>query len=80
MTADPGTLRLLAETLRAQGWGRIPLRGESMLPTLRDGWNLHVRCLPAADLRVGDIGVFIHRDVLVIHRLIWKKSEGGREK
>ena len=80
MAANPGTLQLLAETLRREGWGRIPLRGDSMLPTLQDGWRLHVRCLPASDLRVGDVGVFIYRDVLTIHRLVWKKIEGGREK
>jgi len=51
-----------------------------MLPTLREEWMLHVRSLPATDLRVGDIGIFVHRDLLTIHRLIWKKREGGRER
>ena len=78
-TADPATLRLLAETLRASGAGRLHLSGNSMLPTLRDGWKLRVRAIPASELRVGDIGVFIHRDLLTIHRLVWKKIEAGRE-
>jgi hypothetical protein len=78
-TADPATLRLLAETLRASGAGRLHLAGNSMLPTLRDGWKLRVRAIPASELRVGDIGVFIHRDLLTIHRLVWKKFEAGRE-
>lgn len=81
MTADPqGTLELLCESLKACGAGRITLRGESMHPTLQDGWKLHVRSAPAAALRVGDIGVFIHSGVLTVHRLIWKKRTAGAEK
>jgi hypothetical protein len=78
-SADPATLRLLADTLRASGAGRIHLAGDSMLPTLRDGWQLRVRAIPASELRVGEIGVFLHRDLLTIHRLVWKKIEAGRE-
>jgi len=68
-----GTLDLLRESLKASGAGRITVRGESMHPTLQDGWKLHVRSVPAAALRVGDIGVFIHSGVLTVHRLLWKK-------
>ena len=74
-----GSLQLLAETLKASGSGRLTLRGQSMHPTLQDGWKLHVVALPAESLRVGDIGVFIHSDVLTIHRLIWRKKQAGRE-
>lgn len=77
--SDPVTLRLLSESLRQNGSGILALRGESMAPTLRDGWKVHVRSLPPADLRVGDIAVFVNRGVLTIHRLIWKKIESGRE-
>ena len=82
MTAPggPDTLRLLRESLKASGAGRVHLRGESMLPTLREGWKLHIRSVPARELRIGDIGIFVHRDLLTIHRLIWKKVEGGRER
>ena len=78
-SADPATLRLLADTLRASGAGRLHLAGDSMLPTLRDGWKLRVRAIPSSELQVGEIGVFIHRDLLTIHRLVWKKVEAGRE-
>jgi hypothetical protein len=80
VTGDPAVLRLLVESLRAGGGARIHLRGDSMLPTLREGWKLHVRCLEAQSLRVGDIAVFVQRDLLTIHRLVWKKIEDGREK
>jgi peptidase S24-like protein len=78
--SDPALLRLLSESLKSSGAGRIDLRGDSMLPTLRDGWKLHVRSLPATEIRVGDIAIFIHRDLLTIHRLIWIKEEGGRKR
>lgn len=74
-----GTLDLLRESLKASGAGRITLRGESMHPTLQDGWKIHVRSLPAAALRVGDIGVFVHSGVLTVHRLIWKKRVAEAE-
>ena len=37
---DPMALRLLSESLKTVGSGRIHLRGDSMLPTLREGWKL----------------------------------------
>ena len=77
---DPETLQLLTKSLRASGAGRIHLRGNSMLPTLREGWKLHVRSLPATELRVGDIGIFVHRNLLTIHRLIWKTGKVGQER
>lgn len=80
LLSDPETLGLLTESLKASGAGRIHLQGRSMLPTLEEGWVLHVRSLPASELRVGDIGIFIHRELLTIHRLVWKKWEGGRER
>lgn len=78
--SDPDTLRLLCESLKASGAGRVHLRGESMLPTLREGWKLHIRSVPARELRIGDIGIFVHRNLLTIHRLVWKKVDGGRER
>ncbi len=80
LLGDPENLGLLAATLRASGSARYHLRGRSMDPTLREGWKLHIRSLPAERLRVGEIGVFLHRDLLTIHRLIWKKVEADREK
>jgi len=78
LSESPDTLRLLADALKAVGSARITLRGESMHPTLREGWILHVRSLPAEQLRIGDIGAFVHGGVLTIHRLIWKKrTEAG---
>ena len=78
-TSDSATLLLLAESFRSSGFGRIDLRGESMMPTLRDGWTVLVRPVPPEALRVGVIAVFINRGVLTVHRLIWKKFRDDRE-
>jgi hypothetical protein len=72
-------MQLLAESLKATGAARITLRGESMVPTLQDGWSLHLRSTPPEDLQVGEIGVFLHGQILTIHRLIWKKRVAGKE-
>ena len=77
--SDPENIRLLREQLKATGAARYHLQGRSMHPSLRDGWRLQVRSVPARELRVGDIAIFLHGSGLTIHRLIWKKVEGGRE-
>ncbi|MCI0568232.1 MAG: S24/S26 family peptidase [Acidobacteria bacterium] len=77
--SGPEGLQLLLEALKTSGAARITLRGESMHPTLRDGWRLHVRALRSDELRVGDIGAFLHGQILTIHRLIWKKRTAEKE-
>ena len=72
-------LLLLMETLRARGAGTITLRGRSMLPTLQDGWRLEVRAVPAGELKIGDIAVFLHGGSLTIHRLVWRRLGEGKE-
>ncbi len=72
-------LLLLVETLRSQGSGSITVRGASMHPTLRDGWRLQVQAVPGSDLRVGEIGVFLHGGSLTIHRLVWRNRLDGHE-
>jgi peptidase S24-like protein len=75
----PEALQLLAESLKATGSARITLRGESMVPTLHDGWRILLRSMPAGELQVGDIGAFLHGQNLTIHRLIWRKRVAGNE-
>lgn len=41
---------------------------------------VRIRAMPAADLRIGDIGAFVNREILTVHRLIWKKKEGATMK
>jgi len=72
-------LQLLAEALKTSGAARITLRGESMHPTLQDGWRIQLRSLPSERLQVGEIGVFLHGQILTIHRLIWRKRIAGKE-
>jgi len=76
---DPETLRLVCDQLKATGAARYHVRGRSMLPTLQEGWKLHIRSIPARELRVGDIALFVHGNGLTVHRLVWKKTEGGRD-
>ena len=76
---DSLTLRLLIEALQKSGSGNIQVRGESMEPTLENGQQVHVRVVTSDALGVGQVGVFVSRDVLIIHRLVWKRREGGRE-
>jgi len=78
--SDPETLRLVCDQLRAAGAARYHVRGSSMLPTLQEGWKLHIRAVPSRELRIGEIALFVHGEGLTAHRLIWRKMEGGRER
>lgn len=77
--SGPDGLQLLLEALKASGAARITLRGQSMHPTLRDGWRIQLRSISSDELRVGDIGAFLHGQILTIHRLVWRKCTAGRE-
>lgn len=78
-TSPSAGLLLLVETLRSQGSGSITVRGASMSPTLRDGWRIQVQAVPGSDLKVGEIGVFLHGGSLTIHRLVWRNRQDGKE-
>ncbi len=66
---------LLGETGVA---GVVPVRGESMLPTLREGARVRVDFAPGA-LRFGDLLLFRQQDYLVVHRFVGrgKPGDGG---
>ena len=79
VTSDFVILFLLVESFCSSGFGRIDLRGESMMFILRDGWIVLVWFVLLEVLWVGVIAVFINRGVLTVHRLIWKKLRDDRE-
>ena len=76
--SGPDGLQLLLEALKSSGAARITLRGGSMHPTLQDGWRVQLRSVPAEELQVGDIGAFVHGNILTIHRLVWRKPIAGK--
>lgn len=80
MTADRHPLAstwlpLLHEALVGQGSLRMPLRGNSMLPTLPTQCEIEV--IPLSEPpALGDLIVFVAGDALVAHRLV--RRSGGR--
>jgi hypothetical protein len=67
-------LPLLREMLASKGSFRWPLHGTSMLPTLPAACEIEIEPLPA-DVRTGDLIVFVSGDALVAHRLV--RRTGG---
>lgn len=68
-------LPLLFDALVEQGSMRLPLRGNSMLPTLPAECEIEVVPLSGPPA-LGDLIVFVAGDVLVAHRLV--RRQGGR--
>ncbi len=62
-------LPLLREALERDGQFRVPLRGNSMRPTLPDACDIVIVPLPPRP-RLGSLLVFAQRDALVAHRLV----------
>ncbi|MCZ6670161.1 MAG: hypothetical protein O6947_03960 [Acidobacteria bacterium] len=68
---------ILTQALRSGTPGILHVRGDSMVPTLREGTAVRIRPIPAGKIRVGRIAVFQKEDLIIIHRLIWKQNRDG---
>ncbi len=55
----------------------VEIRGNSMLPLLRDGQSVTVDTSMARGVRAGDIILFLNADRLVAHRVLAVRSAGG---
>lgn len=72
---SPDWLPLLRDALAAEGRCRLPLRGDSMAPTLPAACEIEIAPLGGAP-RLGALIVFAQGAGLVAHRLAWRA--GGR--
>lgn len=63
-------LALLHEALQRDGRFRWPLNGSSMRPTFPSTCEIEIVPLPPSSPRLGDVLVFMSRDVLIAHRLV----------
>jgi hypothetical protein len=70
----PPLLPVLRDALAREGRLRLPLRGDSMLPTLPRECEIEVAAL-AGQPRVGELLVFALGDGLVAHRLARRAGE-----
>ena len=68
-------LPLLREALAREGAFRLPLRGDSMAPTLPSACEIEVVPLPG-EPAAGELIVFALADALVAHRLTRRASNG----
>ena len=67
-------LPLLREALAAEGRFRLPLRGNSMRPTLPAHCEIDVQPL-VRQPRLGELLVFVVDDALVAHRLVRRRGD-----
>jgi signal peptidase I len=73
----PSLPDLAATFLQRGNTLRVRARGDSMLPFLRHGDVLHVRRLPAADVRVGDVICYAPSPGrLHLHRVVARDERG----
>lgn len=68
-------LPLLRETLAQEGALRWPIRGHSMVPTLRPGSEVEI-VPPPTTIPLGALVVFVgaDQDTLVVHRLVRRRG------
>jgi len=61
------------------GTVRVTVRGDSMVPNLREGEQVEVRAAARGVLEPGDLVVFPRAGELTVHRLIARREEGFLE-
>ena len=88
-TASPGEERLrsresgrdlseiVVRALRSGSPGILYVRGNSMIPTLKEGTQLQIEPVSPDRIAIGRIAVFLKGEILVVHRMIWKRRRGG---
>ena len=53
---------------------RIPMRGHSMMLTIKDGQKVIIICKPFNEIILGDIALFVADKQLILHRIIYKEN------
>lgn len=66
---------LLRESLHREGRFFWQVEGQSMLPTLPPNSTIEIHAVGDAGVRLGDVLVFAHQDVLVVHRLVARRGD-----
>ncbi|MBU4311148.1 MAG: hypothetical protein KJ706_00300 [Candidatus Omnitrophica bacterium] len=75
---DCSEVRKIGEDLCAQVKGKIGIyRGESMFPTLKEGWKIRFKPAPPEDIEAGDI-VVLGRSSFKCHRIISRFKSRGK--
>jgi signal peptidase I len=61
--------RFLRESLKKHGYCTVPVKGDSMLPTIKSGEKVKVNLTTFASLDVGDVIAFTYSEKIFIHRI-----------
>jgi signal peptidase I len=61
---------LAVEVLRSYGEAKLPVTGDSMLPSIWPGDTLEVRRESAAEILPGEVVLFARQGFLVVHRVV----------
>lgn len=68
---------IIVRALRSGAPGILHVRGTSMMPTLKEGTQLQIEPVSPDRIAIGRIAVFLKDEILVVHRMIWKRRSGG---
>jgi hypothetical protein len=73
----PTFLEVAQDVLKEGFEVQLDTRGDSMVPLIRSGGFLRVEAVKPERLRLGDVIVYRVGELLVAHRLVRKRREGG---
>ena len=69
---------IVVRALRSGSPGMVHVSGTSMFPTLKEGTRLQIDPVAPDRIAIGRIAVFLKGEILVVHRMIWKRRRGGQ--
>ncbi len=74
------TIRSIREAIKKYGRFRFIVKGISMFPLLLDGDEAIIEKVNPNRLRVGDIAMYIRKNIMIVHRIIkiYKTDKGRR--
>lgn len=64
------TIKTIREAIKKNGSFKFIVRGISMFPLLLDGDEAIIEYIKPEELRVGDIAMYIRKNLMIVHRII----------
>ncbi len=80
MTDQLVSLKAFVQTLRVKLQThavRMPMRGNSMIPTIRPGQKVVITRKAPGEIKPRDIALFVADERIILHRIIYKENIDG---
>ncbi len=74
------TIETIRDAIQRRGSFRFSVKGVSMFPFLLDGDEVIIERADPEDLRIGDVVMYVRKELMIVHRIIkiYTTGEGRR--